>query len=265
MSAPDRWFSHRTERPFATLRLICFPYAGGGVSAYRPWSDALGPDVEVRPVQLPGRESRLDEPCCTDLDALVHGITNAVSALTAARTVLFGYSMGALLAFEVARELRRRRLPVERLIVAAAPAPHLARSRSRMHELPDAELTEALRDLGGTPDVVFDDSELLQVLLPILRADFTLLERYRHKRDVPLACPISALGGRADALVSAAQLGAWRAHTQEAFDTASFPAGHFFMHACGERVRSHVAALLHRGGAYAPASTRVCASFPSSP
>ncbi|HEY0993468.1 MAG TPA: alpha/beta fold hydrolase [Kofleriaceae bacterium] len=239
MSEPSANVTGRSASLPATWCLFCLPYAGGGASIYRTWSKSLPAGIEVIPVRLAGREDRINEPPCDRLDELVASLVRAVIPARQGRVALFGCSMGALIAFELARELRRRGRAIDHLVVAAAPAPHIPQQRERVRELSDASVLDRVRRLGGTCEAVLENRELMAMLLPTFRADFAILDDYRYKHEPPLACPITAFGGTSDPLVSPEQLDMWRAATTGRFASHLFATGHFFVH-------SHERALLRQ-------------------
>ncbi|HEX5661096.1 MAG TPA: alpha/beta fold hydrolase [Polyangiales bacterium] len=211
------------------LRLLCFPNAGGGASAYRLWQERLPDDIEVCAVQLPGRENRLREPALRELPALIELLRAETAQLRRGPFAFFGHSLGALVAFELTRALRRagERLPVQ-LFVSSCRAPHTDDEGVALSELDDASFLGALREFAGTPEAVLQDHELLALVLPTLRADFALRDGYRCAEEPGLALPITVYGGEDDAHVSLSSLFAWRAHTQRSFSLARFPGGHFY-------------------------------------
>ena len=212
------------------LRLFCFPYAGGGSSIFRLWSNGLPADVEVCPVYLPGRESRLNEAAFTQISPLVQTVAQVLHPHLNTPFAFFGHSMGALISFELARYLRRshHRLPTH-LFVSSHRAPQLPRLEPDTYNLPEPAFIDAVYRLGGTPQEVLQHEELVQMLLPTLRADFTLCETYLYSKEEPLTCPITAFGGEQDHTVSAQQLSAWREQTQSAFTLHMLPGDHFFL------------------------------------
>jgi medium-chain acyl-[acyl-carrier-protein] hydrolase len=234
------------------LRLIAFPPAGASASVFRAWPDWLPPDIELWPVQLPGRQDRLREAPFTGVAPLVRSLAAELMLPPDERFALFGHSMGALVAFELARELRRRGGPrPSRLFVTSCRAPQLPRPQPLLGGLPDDALIYELRRLGGIPEEVVRDRELLDLIIPALRADVTLLERYVYAAEEPLAVPISAFGGWRDRSVNQADLSAWRAHTAAGFELRMLDGGHFLTRS-GER--QLVGAIVdhlrhrHRGG-----------------
>lgn len=213
------------------LRLFCFPYAGGGAGAFRGWSAALPPEVEVCPVYLPGRERRFREPGHTRLEPLVEELHEALLPHCGLPFACFGHSMGAVIAFELARLLERGGTTPAWLFVSGRRAPQCPPEREQIHALPDAEFVAKLRELEGTPEEILRDPEMMELVLPVLRTDFAISETYRYREGPPLACPVSALGGTRDAHVGRDDLLAWRDHTRGFFRLRLFPGGHFFLHA----------------------------------
>ena len=225
------WIVQPARRPETALRLFCLPYAGGGASVFRGWADALSPQIDVCPIQLPGHESRLREKPFDSVQPLVKALANALQPELDRPFALFGHSMGAIICFELARYVRREhhRLPCH-LFVSGRRAPHLTDPDPPLYTLPDPAFIEGLiLRYNGIPAVILQDSELMQLFLPVLRADVTLLETYLCADDRPLDCPISAYGGLQDSRANAEALGAWQKHTRGAFSLKMFLGGHFFL------------------------------------
>lgn len=228
--AADAWLTRPRARRLGRLRLICFPYAGGSASVYRTWPDELPTDVDVRAVQLPGRDNRLAQRPYTRLTDLVEALASALEPNLRAPFAFFGHSMGALVAFELTRELRRRGGPQPlQLFVSACRAPQLPDPDPPIHLLPEPELLAELRRLDGTPGHVFENPELRSLVLPTLRADFAVCETYIHESDALLPISISAFGGAADNEVSQEELEGWREQTSASFSLRIFPGNHFFL------------------------------------
>lgn len=211
------------------LRLLCFPAAGGGATGFHAWREALGRDIRVAAVRLPGREAKIREAAFLAMEELVAAVADSLESVIEEPVALYGHSLGGWVAFEVAREMRARRwsAPV-RLFVAGCGAPHLSDPADPIHELPADEFLAAVEALEGIPEEAFEHPELLDLALPTLRADFTVYETYRYRPGEPLACPISALGGRQDSRVSRGQLEAWRSQTSSDFRLRMLDGGHFF-------------------------------------
>lgn len=228
--AANPWLEGRRPNPQARLRLFCFPYAGGGAMIYRRWRDELPATVEVCPVQLPGRETRLLEKPFTALRPLTEALGRAMWSQLDMPFAFFGHSMGAVIGFELARWLRRERGPSPvHLFVSGRTAPHLLDSEPPTYNLPDPEFLEDVRRLNGTPAGVLECSELVQLLLPLLRADFGVCQTYTPLPEPPLDCPITAFGGLQDDRAGRGKLEGWREHTAASFSLRMLPGDHFFV------------------------------------
>jgi len=228
-SVNNSWVAFPVPNPRARLRLFCFPYAGGGTAIYRSWITHLPSDIEVCPVKLPGREDRLREPPYTRLFPLVQTLSDVLKPYMNVPFAFFGHSMGALISFELARELRRQnRVEPVHFFVSGRRAPHLPDPDSPIHNLPEAEFIEELKSLNGTPDAILQDPELMKLFLPVLRADFSILETYSYKTELPLNCSITTFGGSRDRKANQNDLSAWREQTSSNFIQSIFPGDHFF-------------------------------------
>jgi medium-chain acyl-[acyl-carrier-protein] hydrolase len=225
----DSWVTCPRPNPNARTRLFCFPYAGSGASIYRTWPALVSPDVEVCPIQLPGRENRLKEPPFTWLAPLIQKLGQALAGYLDRPYAFFGHSMGVLVSFELARYLRRQgqNLPIH-LFVLAHHAPQVPYPAPPISQLPTALLTEQLRLLEGTPEEVLQSDEIMRVMLPVLRSDFALCEMYTYHDEEPFDCSISVFGGSDDPRVRYADLVAWQQQTTGSCALRMFPGGHFF-------------------------------------
>lgn len=231
-SPPNKWTGALSRQASATtqLRLFCFPFAGGGASAFRGWPAAMPGGVELCPIQLPGRESRWNEPSFSQLSSLVETLAQVLHPMLTCSFAFFGHSMGALIAFELARQLRREtgESPVH-LFVSGAHAPQRPDRDPPIRGLPDSAFLAELKRLNGISDEVFENRELIQVLLPTFRSDLTLCETYAYVSDEPLDCPISAYMGEQDHKVELEDLAGWSIHTRRIFRFSMFPGDHFFL------------------------------------
>jgi len=215
---------------------------------FRTWSEGLPSDIEVCPVQLPGRGSRLMEPPFRTLSPLIRALAIALLPMLDKPFAFFGHSLGALVSFELTRELRRQGLRPAHLFVSASSAPHLTRQGSTIYDLSEEKFLEQLRRLNGTPEEVLEHFELRQIILPLLRADFSVYETYAYSKEPPLDCPISTFGGSQDHKVNQGELEAWRQQTSDSFSLQMFPGDHFFVNtsqspllwALSRRLRQHV-------------------------
>lgn len=227
----QQWFARPERRPHAAIRLFCLPYAGSGAVAYRPWLAHLPATIELRVVQLPGREARLREQPYTRMAPLIETLVPIVERQLDRPYVLFGHSMGALVAFELARALRRRGAPPPVcLAVSGRRAPQLPDPDAPLHALADTLFVkEMVRRYNGIPRVILEDAELLRLFLPTLRADFELVETYQYRPEPALACPVAAFGGHADGRASLDELEAWQAQSDGPFSARQLPGGHFYL------------------------------------
>jgi medium-chain acyl-[acyl-carrier-protein] hydrolase len=228
-----KWFLCPGVLPAAKLRLFCFPFAGGGASVYREWHGYLPAGIELQAVQLPGRETRFGEQLFVAVDELIAELRLVMLPLLDRPFAFFGHSMGGILAFELARALRESdQLLPQLLIVSGCRAPQVPRREPAISRLPLPEFIEALRKYAGTPDSILEHREVMDLLLPILRADFAMNEDYRYVPGEPLECPVRAYGGDADVDVLKEDLDAWQNVTAGEFRCETFPGGHFYFRGC---------------------------------
>jgi medium-chain acyl-[acyl-carrier-protein] hydrolase len=227
----ETWFHCRQPNPAARLRLLCFPYAGGGVSIFRAWPDLLPADIEVWAVQLPGRDGRRQEPIPDDLTALAAAAAEGLAPQLRGPFACFGHSMGALLAFEFVRALRRMGRPEPaQLIVSARRAPQLTREEAPLHALPQADFIRLLRQrYNSIPPAILAEPELLDLLLPIVRADFKMIESYHYHEDAPFDCSLRVFGGTQDEWAHPHELSAWQTQTRRPLGVQLFAGGHFYL------------------------------------
>ncbi|HMB52111.1 MAG TPA: alpha/beta fold hydrolase [Thermoanaerobaculia bacterium] len=235
MSNP--WLPYRTPRPAPVVRLFCFPYAGGAASIYRTWGRELPPEIEVYPVQPPGREGRIREAPLGSMDELVAAMDAGFGAvLDEAPFAFFGHSLGANAAYELARRRRDRgATQPTRLFASAHIAPPIPWEDDFLHDMPNPRFREKLRDLNGTPQEVLDHPELMELVEPLLRADFRVNETYEHRPGEPLDCPLTAIGGLGDEDVPREKLERWQEVTNGDFKLRMLPGDHFFLHETSKR------------------------------
>lgn len=214
----------------ANIPLFCFPHAGGGASWFRVWSKQWPRWVSLYPVELPGRESRLHDRAFDRIAPLVAALVHDLAPYVHKPFAFYGHSMGALIAFELARALRASAgVQPSHLFVSGCQAPNAPLRRAPIHALPRAAFVRELRRMRGTPAEILDCGELMDLMLPTLRADFSLCETYVYRPGLPLNCPISAFGGSEDPLVSRDDLAGWHEQTNGSFALRLFPGGHFFV------------------------------------
>jgi len=222
------WIRRYASAPDASVRLVCLPHAGGSAPFYSDLAKALSPGIEVIAVQYPGRLERRRDPLMENLTELADVLTGELLPLADGELALFGHSLGTIVAFEVARRLQARgRTPV-RLFASGRGAP--SRHRREFSARPDDQaLIQLIRGLGGTDPRVFDNEAVMQLALPVLRADYNLVDTYHYEPGPPLNCPVTALNGKEDHKVAPADAEAWSEHTTGSFESLLFPGGHFYL------------------------------------
>lgn len=236
---------HRAGQPASTT-LFCFAHAGAGASVYRPWTGTA--PFRVTPVQYPGREERLGEDPVPDISRLAALAETEVLSKAGGRYALFGHSMGAMVAYELAHRLKGRPVPQPAaLFVSGRQPPHHPSRLKAVSHLDDAGLIREMATMGGTPAEVWSHPELVELLLPILRADFRACETWRPTLGSPLDIPVHVLSGSDDGHVVVDKLDDWQGHTTSTCTVSLFPGGHFYLPAARTDVIARIAALLDDG------------------
>ncbi|MFF2192482.1 thioesterase II family protein [Streptomyces sp. NPDC058157] len=222
--------------------LLCVPFAGAGPSFFHPWRELAADRWRVTSVELPGRERRILEEPYRNVQEAAKGVIDGVVADLGegSRTVLFGHSLGAVLAYELAHLLGERGIHVERLVVSGSPGPWTQRER-RAAGLPDEEFLARVEEFAGFRHEALDHPEMRELILPVLQADCEMHESYVPSTDEPLAVPICSLRGADDGLVSAQEARQWRAATTAAFTWAEFPGDHMYLVGAGREVLDLIA------------------------
>jgi medium-chain acyl-[acyl-carrier-protein] hydrolase len=255
-SQNNRWLTLTRENTSSKLRLFCFPYAGGGAQIFYNWQMALPASVEVCPVQLPGRGNRLMEHPFTQLMTLVEAVAESLMPHLNKPFAFFGHSMGSLIGFELTRLLRREcALQPVHLFVSGRTAPQIADPDLPTYNLPEDGFMAELHRLKGTPKELLGNVELMQLMLPLLRADFEVCQTYPYRDERPLECPITTYGGLDDEHVNYEQFKAWEQQTNGAFRLRMFPGGHFFLHSERELLLQTLSVELHELVRALPQST----------
>jgi medium-chain acyl-[acyl-carrier-protein] hydrolase len=218
----------RRPRPQAQVRLVCFPHSGGGPTSFRDWEDAFGGRVEIWRALMPGRGQRSAEPLARDWGPLVAELAQGIAAAVPPPFAFFGHSLGAAVAFEVARALAADGLEPVHLLVSARAAPDIA---SALPVPPDdSDLLRRVEQVyGGVPEAIRSSPELLRYFMVIIRADLELSASYRFRPGPALRVPVTALGGDNDPAVPAADLARWAAHTDGSCQLHLLPGGHFYL------------------------------------
>jgi len=244
LSSP--WFKSHGSTERGAVRLFCFHCAGGSAAAFRDWPRQLSRQIELVTVQLPGREWRFGETPFRRMEPLIGELAEQIAPRLGERYVFFGHSMGALISFELLREIQHRQLPPPVLYFPAGlRAPQIPDHDPPIHHLPDHEfLSNLLEHHDDRLTVMTDNDGLRSILLPCMRADVELCETYRYKQGQPLSCPIFALGGMADPEVTEDDLRSWKEQTTATFRYFLYPGGHFFIDTAAARVLQLVSRTL---------------------
>ena len=224
----ELWIRRFHPAPTAPGRLVCFPHAGGSASFYHPVSAQLRHQVEVLAVQYPGRQDRRSESCITDLSQLAEQAYQVLRHQDDRPLTFFGHSMGALVAFEVARRFQAAGRGIDHLFVSGHRGPAVNRVED-VHLRDDQGILDEIRAMSGTQDSILEDDELLELVMPALRGDYRAVETYRGTADAVLDCPVTALTGDRDPRTPVDEARAWKSHTSAAFDLRVFEGGHFFL------------------------------------
>ncbi|MGK7925486.1 MAG: thioesterase II family protein [Spirulina sp.] len=232
----NTWIKYFTPNPNAQLRLFCFPYAGGSAAIFRDWHRELPNTLEVCPIELPGRNSRMREPLFEDMLSLIKALGEGLHPYLDKPYALFGHSFGALVGFEFACYCREHynHLP-NFLFVSGRQAPHLP-DLSPIHALPKEHFIQEIERLNGTPKEVMQNPEMMELLVPILRADLKIDETYEYKPKTPLEIPLAVFGGERDSEANRTQLEAWSQHGNCEFSLQMFPGDHFFINTARSRL-----------------------------
>jgi medium-chain acyl-[acyl-carrier-protein] hydrolase len=226
------------------VKLICFPYAGGAPSLFNTWKKALDPNIQLTTIELAGRGSRISEEPYSSLNNLVSDITPQIIQLVTeddAPTILFGHSMGALIAYETAIMISKLKSPTTLslcgVVLSAKKPPHLP-VESIIHNLPDKEFKETILSMGGVPKEI---EGLLPLFLPMLRNDFKMVERYKIPEPrYLLTCPIYIFWGENDSLMNEREVVEWDQYTKDTVECIKFRGGHFFINDCSEEVYANL-------------------------
>jgi medium-chain acyl-[acyl-carrier-protein] hydrolase len=234
-------YVRRTRRTGALHRLFCFPHAGAGASYFAPWAGMLAGDVELIAIQLPGREDRWNEPAFTQVAPLVRNLVLALRPYLHGSYSFFGHSGGALLAYELAHAVREnRRSEPRHLFLSGQAAPDAPVGVARLHDLPELQFRAAIQALGGLTSAVSENEDLMEIILPAVRADFTMWETYTFPSRPALSVPITALGGRRDDRTPPAGVTAWGAHTTGEFRSLLLEGDHFYLNGPNQELLSTV-------------------------
>ena len=242
----NKWFVIPKPNINAELKLICFPYAGGSASTFIPWAKTLPANVELIIIQAPGRGSRIGEQAYSDMNDLMRELIKIIPNILNKPYILFGHSLGSRIAFELMSQLKilNHALP-QHFIASGSRSPHYTSMKEPIYRLPHDEFIEELKHLNGTPLAVLENKELMELFLPLIRADFEIADKYCYTGNASFNCPISVLGGKGDVEISLSKLNSWgELFTTEA-DVHLLPGNHFFIDSHSELVQKKVNEIIH--------------------
>lgn len=230
MIASNKWFITFKQQKNAYMRIFCFHYGGGSASIFRKWSKDILEEAELVAIQLPGREERFSEPLVNNISQVIDNLILNFKQYSDKPFILFGHSIGALIAFEFARILEKRKLvQTKHLIVSGTKAPQIPLKKQPIHNLPKAQFITELKKYNGIPDYIIEDDELISTFIPTIRADFSISETYNYLSAKLLSCPITALGGLNDNSFDSKDLIKWQKQTSNSFTHKFLPGDHFFI------------------------------------
>jgi len=239
--AKSQWVTIPQPNPKAAVRLVCVPYVGTGAEVFRRWPNSLHTAIEICAIQLPGRGARIREAPFTSMPELIEALAVALGPFLDRPFAIFGHDLGALIGFELTRRLRKNSEPQPKhLFVGGRRAPQTPINGPPRYNLPEPEFIAALREMNGIPEEVLEHPELLQLMLPLFRADFELDESYVYRSEPPLDVPISAWCGLQDEDPTPAEVEGWREQTAARFNLRMFPGDHFFLHAAQETLINEI-------------------------
>jgi pyochelin biosynthetic protein PchC len=230
MAQQDAWLRRFHPTAHSPVRLVCLPHAGGSASYYHPLSaDLAARGIETLTVQYPGRQDRRTEPAAGSIAELADGVTDALAGWSDLPLVLFGHSMGAVVAFETAQRLARTGNPAVALLVSGRRGPTTSRTEPLVHQMSDDEVVAEIMSMDGTAGALLSDPELLDLIMPAVRADYRAIETYAVEDGALVHCPLTALVGAADPKTTPEEARAWSVHTTGRFDMTVFAGGHFYL------------------------------------
>jgi medium-chain acyl-[acyl-carrier-protein] hydrolase len=222
-------FINLSKTPKSEVQLICFPFAGSGASLFYPWVNSLSSKFEVWAFQAPGHEELMDQELITDLEQMNKYILQKIIPILKPPFILFGHSLGAVLAYELTKELQTRNLIPETLIVSGRQPPHLKSKKASISHLNNEDFINAVFQLNGTPRELLSSHEFLQMAIPILRADFQLAENYQIQIQEKIQCPIKVLGSTLDQWIDAHEITQWSNATENSCEISIFEGDHFHL------------------------------------
>lgn len=243
----SKWLVQLNQCPSPEVRLFCFPYAGGGPTVFRKWKNFLPTHFAAYALHAPGRDSRFSEESILDFTTLVDHAVESIRPFAEEPFVLFGHSLGSIVAFETARKLEQEGYQPELLIVSGRQCPLTPSKRKPISHLPEADFLREMATYNGTPAEVLANQELMELLSPMIRADFLLAENYRFQDNGSLLkTPILALGSNQDQWVNADDIERWSRYTSGEFESKWFEGDHFYLNLQTEVLIEYISDKIHQ-------------------
>ncbi len=212
------------------FRVFCFPYSGATAQVFRPLTQLLPEGVSVYSYELPGRGRRFNEEIPGTLAEIIEEAFLSINRIIDRPYIFWGHSLGGIIGYEMARHIRTNNHPLPKhLFVTGIRAPQVPKREKDVYDLPRDEFIEKIKEMGGTPEEIFNHEEMLDIMIPILKKDFKIYEMYRFTPDMPMPFPITAIGGLDDKFVSKEDLEQWSVHTSSLFDMHMLAGDHFFI------------------------------------
>ncbi len=226
-----------TTRENPAVRLVCFHYGGGSSASFYSWKDNISPNVELLAINLPGRGSSIDKPLLDNIEDVTNIILKYIKHYIGKPLVFFGHSLGSLISFEVAKAMKEQQLKQPaHLILSGCMAPQNLYKRNKTSRLSDKEFREALEIYNGTSQEVMNESSLMGLFLPIIKADISIIDNYKYRGNDPLDCDITTIGGREDPTVSLEDIYPWKSHTIRKYTHHTLTGDHFFIRSNKEKL-----------------------------
>lgn len=227
----SKWFVKYRHEQHSKLRIFCFPYAGGSASMYNDWAEYFPTNADVFAIQAPGRETRFNEAPINDIKELIEGLSQAIFPYLDVPYIFIGHSNGALIAFELARMLQRLgNFKLRHICLSAKRAPHLPPNKEPIFDLPYDKFIEELRVFSTIPESVLNDPKMMEVFMPMLRADFGLADLHNFMDGQLLKANATLFWGKDDKDIPNEDVLAWKKHILGKIESIGFEGGHFFIH-----------------------------------
>ena len=248
MLPKSKWITIFNKPAQVKNRLFCFPYAGGSAQTFKDWANLVPENTQLCAIQMPGRSSRFTEPLLQHIDPILEALEKEIKPFLDKPFVFFGHSMGAAICFELARLLQDQGLNVSHLFVSGRSSPDRPSEREQIHDLPEPQFRDKMKELNGTPPEILEHEELMELMVPIVRADFTISETYTHHPGSKLTCPLTALGGTGDEDIPEENVASWLDFSDGPTEYHMYEGDHFFLNPFKEDITRRISEVLLRLG-----------------